>query len=92
MAPEEKDIILTVGSRCRVKSIESREKPQISHGTFRGYVAIGRDEALCIELDDSHGEQAGRIRLIPTHMIVAVDVLEAVSGPEKREDVERMFG
>lgn len=92
MADEEKHIILTEGSKYRVKSIESREKPQITHGIFRGYAAVGHDEAICIELDSSHADYEGRIRLIPCHMIVAIDVLEAASGPEKKQDVERMFG
>ncbi len=92
MAPEEPEIILTVGSRYRVKSIESREKPLITHGVFKGYAAIGHDQAICIELDESHSEHSGRIRLIPLHMIVSIDVIQVATKPERDEEVQRMFG
>ncbi|UCD91925.1 MAG: hypothetical protein JSV43_06735 [Methanobacteriota archaeon] len=86
-----KDFVLTKGSKYRVKSLETREKPLVSHGTFEGYTVIGHDEAIVIFLDDSHKDSAGRKRIIPTHMVLAIDVVEAVEEGKKREDPSRMY-
>lgn len=92
MEKKEKDIVLTKGSKYRIKSIESREKPLKTHGTFEGYTAVGRDEAIAIRLDESHKEQKGRMRIIPIHMILAIDVVEAAEeGKKEEEPSSRMF-
>ena len=85
-------IILTVGSQYRVKSLESRDAPLITHGKFLGYTSIGNDEGLCIELDDSHKEMKERIRVIPMHMIVCIDIIKAVKKEnEKKKPSSTMF-
>lgn len=86
---------MTVGSKYRVRSLESRDKPLISQGIFKGYTAFGHNDAVVMELDESHGEGQGRIRVIPAHMVVAIDVLSTVEGKdirEKEEDTSRYFG
>ena len=89
----EKDMIsLTKGSRYRVESVQSRDSPLVSRGTFKGYTVVGPEQGICIELDSTHGEQEGTIRIIPCHMIIAIDVLEAVEFKEKSEEPERMYG
>ncbi|HYS71401.1 MAG TPA: hypothetical protein VEM95_03170 [Thermoplasmata archaeon] len=91
--PEEPPIVLTKGSRYRIQSVETREKPMVSHGVYRGLGAIGPDDAICLELDQSHGELAGKIRLIPTHMIISVDVVEQVEEKkEKAKEPKAMYG
>ena len=45
--------------------METREKPLITNGIFKGYATIGPDDAVVMQLDESHTEMAGRIRLIP---------------------------
>ena len=96
MAKEKEDtqsVKLTVGSQYRVKSLESRDAPLITHGKFLGYTSIGHDDGLCIELDDSHKDMTGRIRVIPMHMIVCIDIIKA---KDKEEEVQKpsssMFG
>ncbi len=91
MDGEKKDFVLTKGSKYRMKSLETREKPLLSHGTFEGYTVIGHDEAVVILLDESHKEMAGRRRIIPTHMILAIDVVEAAEEGKKREEPSRMY-
>lgn len=80
-------VSLTKGSRYRVESMETRDKTKLTRGIFRGYAAIGSDDAIVIELDETHAEQKGKYRLIPLHVILSVDVLEQVPGeapaPEK---------
>ena len=88
---ENKDkIILTKGSKYRIISMELKDKPMISHGKFKGYTSVGHDDAICIELDDSHKELKGRIRIIPCSMILAIDVVEAVKE-EKKDLPEGMY-
>jgi len=90
---EDAFVVLTKGSRYRIESIETREKPMVSHGIFRGYAAVGPDDALCVELDASHGELAGKIRLIPTHMVISVDIIEQVEEKkEKATEPKAMYG
>jgi hypothetical protein len=91
MENKEKDFVLTKGSKYRVKSIESRDKPLVTHGTFKGYTVVGHDEAIIMELDDSHKETAGRKRLIPNHMIVAIDVIEVAEEKKEKDEPSRMY-
>lgn len=85
--PQEGIVALTKGSRYRIESMETRDHTKITKGIFRGYATIGPDDALIIELDESHQEMKGKLRLIPLHVILAVDILEQVPGetppPEK---------
>ena len=86
---------MTIGSKYRIRSLESRDKPLITQGTFKGYTAFGHEDAVCMELDESHNEDAGRTRVIPGHMIMAIDVLSVAmetKSREKDEDTSRYFG
>ena len=84
---------LTKGSRYRIESMETRERTKVTKGVFRGYATIGTDDAIVIELDDSHQELKGKLRLIPLHVVLAVDVLEHVPGDApKVEKHGTMYG
>jgi hypothetical protein len=75
---------LVIGSTYRIFSLGSREEKLETRGIFRGVVSIGTIDALAIELGPKHeAEIAGKIRVIPSHMILALDVLEAVKEPEE---------
>lgn len=78
---------LTKGSRYRIESMETRERTKVTKGIFRSFATIGPDDAIVMELDDSHQEMKGKLRMIPLHVILAVDVLEQAPGeapaPEK---------
>ena len=90
--PEDAFVILTKGSRYKIVSIETREKALVSHGTFKGYAAIGPDEAVCIELDESHKELGGKVRLIPCHMILSMVVVEQTEEEiEETKGPQRMY-
>ena len=94
MAEKDKEaIVLSVGSRYRIKSLEARDKPLVTSGIFLGYTAIGHDEGMCIELDSMHEDKVGKVRVIPTHAIVSIDIIEAVGKEEKKlADAGTMFG
>ena len=77
-------IVLTPGSRVRVRSAGSRDEALISNGLFRGLVSVGGDNSLAIELDESVAEERGRIRLIPLNAVLALDVVEAAKPDEEK--------
>src|SRR5439155_241621 len=54
---------------------------------------IGTDDAIVVELDESHQELKGKLRLIPLHVVLAVDILEQVPGDApKVEKHGTMYG
>lgn len=77
---------LTKGSRYVVRSLEARDKPLESRGVFKGYTVIAQDDAICIELDKSHGDLKGKYRVIPTHMVLAIDVMSHASPEEESQE------
>ena len=85
MPKKDEAIILTPGSLYKIKSLEARDKPMETFGTFKGYAAIAHDTAIVMELDKSHGEDKGKLRLIPSHMIICIDVLKAEKEKEEKE-------
>jgi hypothetical protein len=90
---KEEMIMLTPGSKYVIRSLESRDKPLLTMGLFRGYTVIASDDAVCIELDEMHEKLAGKIRIIPCHMIMAIDVVSAVEPEEKgEEETQHYFG
>ena len=73
--------------------METRERAKVTKGVFRGYATIGTDDAIVIGLDDSHQEMKGKLRLIPLHVVLAVDVMEQVPGDSpKVEKQGTMYG
>lgn len=83
-------IQLTLDSRYRVRSLASREAVLETEGRFKGIVSIGSIDAIAMVLDekDEHGEN--KMRVIPTHMVVAIDILEAVPKEEEAKDEGHM--
>lgn len=77
-------IVLTVGSKVRVRSAGTRDDALVSTGIFRGLVSVGGDNSLAIELDGTVAEEKGRIRLIPLNAMLALDVLEAAKAEEEK--------
>jgi len=86
MARKDDAIVLTPGSLYRVKSLESRDKPLETVGVFKGYAAVAHDTAVVLEVDVSAGEKKEKmIRLIPSHMVISIDVLKAEKAEELKE-------
>jgi hypothetical protein len=88
------DIKLTVGSKYLIKSILTREQVLETEGTFKGVTTLGTSDALVLELGPKAGPMKGKIRLIPSHMVVSLDILEAAKGPDtvKHEDENVHYG
>ena len=46
-----------------------------------------------MELDDSHKDMKGRVRVIPMHMIVCIDIIKANEKKnEKKKPLGTMYG
>lgn len=81
------DFHLTAGSKYIVTSLAGRDSTIKTHGIFRGFAAVGSGDGLVFEMLD--GELKGKLRVIPSHMILAIDVLEPVpAAPAKERDEE----
>jgi len=85
MPKKDDAIVLTPGSLYRIKSLEARDKPMETVGIFKGYAAIAHDTAIAMELNGPGAEEKGRLRLIPSHMIISIDVLKAEKEKEEKE-------
>lgn len=84
MAPPDVELQMTKGSKYKIESLASRDKSVLTHGEFLGFAMMGNVDAIAIRLDASHNELAGKVRFIPSHMIVTLDVIEA-----KKEEPEK---
>ncbi len=82
---------LTPGSKCVIYAVSSNEDVHRTSGIFQGYVPLGEDTSLCIELDDSHGDMKGKLRLIPISSIAAVDIIELADDQEEEKEEEKIY-
>jgi hypothetical protein len=77
-------IVLTPGSRVRVRSAGPEDQAIVSLGLFRGLVSIGGDNALAVELESEEKDENGRVRLVPLSALLAIDILEAAKPEEEK--------
>jgi hypothetical protein len=78
---KEERVDLTLGSKYKIRSLASREAVLETSGTFRGVVSVGTIDGLAMEVAD--GDMKGKVRVIPTHMVLAIDILEAAKKEEE---------
>ncbi len=84
---KDKKMEITEGSVYKITSLGGRDNVLETEGTFKGFISIGVDETgLLIELSQSHGDMAGKIRIVPLHVILLVDVLDLKENEKKEED------
>ncbi len=90
---KEKIMELIPGSKYLIYSIGPDKEAIETKGTFVGYAYISKDEGgICIKMDSSHGEREGMIRIIPTSMILAIDILKEKKVKKKEEEPSHYFG
>ena len=90
---------LTPGSRYRVMSMMTRDEPLETEGTFKGYSMVGNIDALVIDITKKGkgkgkgkgkkakgGKVEEQLRLIPTQMVIFIEILDQVE--EKKEEEE----
>lgn len=70
---------LTLGSKFRVMSLANRDQSLETRGVFRGITTVGSIDSIALEMDD------GKIRVIPSHMVLSIDIVEAVKDESHEE-------
>ena len=81
---KEKKMELTEGSTYKITSIGGRDSVLETEGMFKGFISIGVDETgLLMELSKNHGDMEGKIRIVPLHVILLIDVLDAKENQTK---------
>lgn len=83
---EDAPVQLTLGSKYHVRSLASREAILETRGIFKGFTSVGSIDGLSMELDETHKELKGKLRVIPSHMIVSIDIVEAAKKDEEKAD------
>jgi len=86
--------MITIGSRYRIISTGTNDEPMTSTGEFRGYAAFANETVLVLKLDATEGQEEGRIRFLPYHAVLCIDVLEMASKEvkEKKEENQVYYG
>jgi hypothetical protein len=85
---KKKEMELTEGSQYKIFSLGGRETMIETEGIFKGFISVGVDEiGLLMELNEKHGDMAGKTRIVPLHVILAIDVFEAM--PNEKKDVDK---
>jgi hypothetical protein len=80
---------LIEGSRYKIISIGGRDSSLETEGMFRGYATIGIEEAgLVMELNTEHKDSGEKLRIIPLHAILAIDVLDVKRHEGRDEEKE----
>jgi len=80
---------LTEGSKLRITMLENADRPIVMEGLFRGYVRLGDDYAIHLEVENKDASAKGSkgkkktIRLISMSGIQFIDVLRL--APEKKK-------
>ena len=77
-------VTLTLGSRYKVRSLASREATLETSGVFRGIVSVGTIDGIAMEVEE--GDMKGKIRVLPTHMVLAIDIVEAAKKEEEASE------
>jgi hypothetical protein len=74
---KKEDLKLSEGSRYKIISIGGRDSCLETEGIFKGYATIGIEEAgLVIEQSAQEGTAQKKLRIIPLHAILAIDILD----------------
>jgi len=86
---KKEDWKLIEGSRYKILSIGGRDNSLETEGIFRGYATIGIEEAgLVIDLCAENEKGGDKLRIVPLHAILAIDVLDVEQHERKDEDRE----
>lgn len=93
MAKKLDAISLTSGSRYIIMSLGNKDKAITTKGLFRGYTVVGNVDGVCMELDATHKALKGKIRVIPSHMILSIDIIDAAQPKPQlvEESIERYY-
>lgn len=83
---DDEDLQLVPGSTYRVQSVGHNDALVESQGEFKGFLSLSSGQGLVLELGEDHGDLAGKQRIIPVHMLLTIDILEAAEPEEEEEE------
>lgn len=67
---------LTEGSEYKITSLGTRDRLIETEGVFEGFISVGLDgTGLLMKLGENHEGMQGKIRIVPLHAILMIDVL-----------------
>ncbi|MCL4447087.1 MAG: hypothetical protein M1163_01615 [Candidatus Thermoplasmatota archaeon] len=73
---------LTKGSRYKIVSASSTEEDVISEGILQGFLTMGEEPAILLNIGDDKNE---KLRVIPVSTILYIDVIIQTEENEKQE-------
>lgn len=86
---KKEDWKLIEGSRYKIISIGGRDSSLETEGVFKGYATIGIEEAgLVIDVSSQKDTNGEKLRIVPLHAILAIDVLDVKRHESSDEDRE----
>ena len=86
---KKEEVKLIEGSRYKIISIGGRDSSLETEGIFKGYMSIGIEEAgILMVLGESHGADKGKLRMVPLHAILAIDILDEKPHEEAGDERE----
>ncbi len=86
---KKEDWKLIEGSRYKIISIGGRDSSLETEGIFKGYATIAIEEAgLVIQVSTGDQDPVEKLRIVPLHAILAIDVLDVKHHEGKSEDKE----
>jgi len=88
---QKNNLQLTEGSTYKITSLGTKDNPIVTCGIFKGYSVLGNMDAICMELDKTHKGFVGKIRIIPTHMVMYIDIVKAKEATEEKKPEESVF-
>jgi len=91
---KKEEIKLIEESHYKIISIGARDNALETEGIFKGYANIGIEEAgLLMELGDSHGKDKGKMRIVPLHAILAIDIYDhkGLKKEEEKKDTNHYY-
>jgi len=91
---KKEDWKLIEGSRYKIISIAGRDSSLETEGIFKGYATIGIEEAgLVIDQSKEH-EPPKKLRIVPLHAILAIDILDVKEHEtdEEKETSDHYYG
>ncbi|MCL4412781.1 MAG: hypothetical protein M1526_05455 [Candidatus Thermoplasmatota archaeon] len=71
---------LTKGSKYRITSASSTEENFITEGILQGFITMGEEPALLLEME-KEGKKS--LRIIPVNAILMIDIIEHNEEKEK---------
>ena len=84
---DEEKMELTEGSEYKITSLGGRDALIETQGVFKGFISIGDETGLIMELNASHGSMEGKTRIVPLHVLLLIDVLNIKEN--EKEDTDK---